>query len=341
MLVDIHAHILPPGWEDFAARFGCDRWPWLDRLDACSANVMMGQRFFRKVTDQCWDLERRVADMDARGVAHQVVSPPPFMFAYWAPPEQGKAFARMQNEHIASFCARAPRRLSGMAVVPLQDPSLAIEELHHARNALGLRAVEIGTCPGGRDLDDPALFDFFTACVELDMAVFVHPGSPVLGDARLDRYYFRNLVGNPYESALAAANVVFGGVLQRLPKLRICFSHGCGGLCAILGRLRHGWRVRPEAKAVLACDPIEDFRRIFADTLAHDAVVVRALVEQLGPQGLMVGTDYPFGMGDADPGGSLAAMGLEPEDAASVAWRNALRFLNQPDPASLSIAAGG
>jgi len=197
----------------------------MERIDSCSANLTLGQKFFRRLTDQSWDRDRRLADMEQTGVAHQVISPPPVMFCYWAPPEHGRDFARMLNEHTVAFCARAPQRCSGMATVPLQAPAVAVEELRHARQALGLRAVEIGTCLGGRDLDDPALQEFFAACVELDVAVFVHAGAPVIGNARLNRFYFRNLIGNPYESALAAASAVFGGVLERYPGLRICFAH--------------------------------------------------------------------------------------------------------------------
>ena len=339
MLVDIHSHVIPPRWDDFAARYGGMRWPRLEHLDCCSANMMVGEKLFRRMTDQSWDRDRRLADMERSGVAHQVVSPPPVMFRYWAEPQAGRAFARMLNEHAAAFCAAAPTHFSGMATVPLQAPALAIEELRYAREDLGLSAVEIGKCPGGRDLDAPELREFFDACVALDMAVFVHPGDPILGDTRLGRYYFRNLLGNPYESALAAASVVFGGVVDRLPGLRICFSHGGGALSAVLGRLRHGWSVRPEAKSVLTQDPLERFGRLYFDTLAHDPLVIRSLVAQLGHEGLMVGTDYPFGMGDATPEKSLAAIALEPPALAGLAWRNSLRFLNVADPSQLGISA--
>lgn len=337
-LVDVHAHLVPPEFEDLAGRFGGDRWPRMERFDSCSANLMVGQRVFRRLTDQSWDRDHRVADMERAGVSHQVVSPPPIMFCYWAQLEQGRVFSRMMNEHTARFCAAEPQHFSGMAVVPLQAPAIAVEELRHARDALGLRAVEIGTSPAGRDLDASEFEEFWAACEELDMAVFVHAGSPVLGDARLDRYYFKNLVGNPYESALAAASIVFGGVLDRHPRLRLCFAHGCGALCSLLGRFRHGWRVRPEAKAVLRCDPVEGFHRIFLDTLTHDPLVVRILAAQLGWQGIVVGTDYPFGMGDAAPAETLAAIAPPPDTRADLAWRNAARFLGVTEPAVLGLA---
>ena len=341
MLVDLHSHIIPPSWEDFAARYGGVRWPRLEPVDCCSAHLMLGQKFFRRMTDQSWDQARRIADMERTGVAHQVVSPPPVMFCYWAEPEAGRAFARMLNEHACVFCEKAPTRFSGMATVPLQWPDIAIEEMRYARQALGLRAVEIGTCPGGRDLDAPELQEFFAACVELDVAVFVHPGDPILGDTRLSRYYFRNLLGNPYESALAAAAVVFGGVIDRHPGLRICFSHGGGALSAVLGRLLHGWSVRPETKVALAGDPLERFRSLYFDTLSHDHRVIRGLIEQVGHRGLVVGTDYPFGMGDANPDVSLSRLELDSSVQADVAWRNAQRFLGVEDSAALGLTPSG
>jgi aminocarboxymuconate-semialdehyde decarboxylase len=179
MRIDLHTHVVPERWEDFASRYGGGRWPRLVRRDAGRATIMTGDAVFREVTDRSWQPERRIEDMDRLGIDRQVLSPPPVMFCYWAEAPAGRAFARLQNENVAAIAADHPRRFVGMATVPLQDTGLAIDELRYARERLALRAVEIGTCPAGRDFDDPAIFPFFAACRDLGMAVFVHPAGPL------------------------------------------------------------------------------------------------------------------------------------------------------------------
>jgi len=325
--IDLHTHVVPPRWEDFAARWGGGRWPRLVPRDACRATLMTGDTVFRELTDQAWSAERRLEDMDRLGIDRQVLSPPPVMFCYWAEPKAGQAFARMQNEHVAGLAARYPTRFVGMATVPLQDPALAVDELRHARERLGLRAVEIGTCPAGRDFDDPALFAFFEACRDLDMAVFVHPATPLVGQERLTRYYFPLILGNPLETAVAIAKLIFGGVLERLPDLRIAFAHGGGAFPFVLARLDHGWRVRPEGPAAIPHPPRTYARRLYVDSLTLAPRNLRFLVEELGADRVMLGSDYPFDMGEPDPVGAVAAAGLDPAARAAVEGGTAARFL--------------
>jgi aminocarboxymuconate-semialdehyde decarboxylase len=327
MRVDVHTHVVPERWEDWAARYGGGKWPRLVHHDACRATIMTGEQFFRDVDDRSWDPVRRIEDMDRLGVDMQVLSPPPVMFCYWAEAKAGQAFARLQNENVAAIAARHPRRFMGMATVPLQDVALGIAELRHARERLDLRAVEIGTCPGGRDFDDPALLDFFAACCDLGMAVFVHPATPLIGQERLGKYYFPLIVGNPLESALAISTLIFGGVLQRLPELRICFAHGGGAFPFTLARLNHGWKVRPEGPAAIPKEPREYARRIYVDSLTHSAANLKFILAELGTERVVIGSDYPFDMGYDDPVGVLAAAGLEPGVRAAIEETNATRFL--------------
>jgi len=251
------------------------------------------------------------------------------MFCYWADRQAAQAFARMQNEFVAGVAAAHPERFVGMATVPLQDPALAIDELRHARERLGLRAVEIGTCPGGRDFDDPALFAFFEACAALGVAVFVHPAMPLAGQERLTKYYFPLIVGNPLESALAISKLIFGGVLERLPRLRICFAHGGGAFPFTLGRLNHGWHVRPEGPAAIPKEPREYARRIWVDSLSHGEGNLRFIVEQLGADRVVIGSDYPFDMGFDDPVAALAGSGLAPDVQGLIGHDNARSFLGE------------
>jgi aminocarboxymuconate-semialdehyde decarboxylase len=333
--IDLHTHVVPPRWDDWAARWGGGAWPRLVPGDACRATLMTGDRFFRDVTDRAWSPARRVEDMDRLGIDRQALSPPPVMFCYWAEPAAAQAFARMQNEHVAGVVAAHPRRFAGMATVPLQDVGLAIAELRHAREALGLRAVEIGTCPAGRDFDDPELFAFFEACRDLGMAVFVHPATPLAGGERMTRYYFPLIVGNPLETALAISKLIFGGVLERLPDLRICFAHGGGAFPFTLARLNHGWTVRPEGPAAIPRPPREYARRLYVDSLTLGARNLRFVAEELGADRIMLGSDYPFDMGDEDPVGSVTAAELDPAARALIAGVTAARFLGlEPAPAA-------
>ena len=307
MRIDLHTHIVPPRWDDWAARWGGGAWPRIVPVDACRATLMTGDRFFRDVTDQAWSPARRIEDMHRLGIDRQALSPPPVMFCYWADAKANQAFARMLNEHVAAVAAAHPSRFAGMATVPLQDVGLAVAELAHAREALGLRAVEIGSCPAGRDFDDPELFPFFEACRDLGMAVFVHPAVPLAGGDRLKKHYFQLIVGNPIETALAISKLIYGAVLERLPDLRICFAHGGGAFPFTLARLNHGWHVRPEGPAAIPREPREYARRVYVDSLALSPRNLRFLVEEIGADRVMLGSDYPFDMGDADPVASVGA----------------------------------
>lgn len=288
---------------------------------------MTGEQFFRDVDDRSWNAARRIEDMDRMGVGLQALSPPPVMFCYGADARATEAFARMQNENVAGVVARHPRRFVGMATVPLQDPALAVKELRYSRERLGLRAVEIGSCPGGRDFDDPELFPFFEACAELDVAVFVHPAAPLVGQERLTKYYFPLIVGNPLETAVAASKLIYGGVLERLPRLRVCFAHGGGAFPFTLARLDHGWRVRPEGPAAIPRPPRDYARLLYFDSLTLSAANLRFLVEQFGADHVVIGSDYPFDMGSADPVGAVSEAGLPAAAREQIEGATALRFL--------------
>ena len=329
MRIDIHTHFLPPEWEDWTTKYGGDRWVRLEHLDACSANMMIKDRVFRRVTDQCWSPERRIEDMDALGIDIQMISPVPIMLAYWAEAEACQAFARMQNDYCAEVVAKHPTRFQGMATVPLQDTGLAIAELRRAADQLGLRAVEIGSFPAGRDLDSPELFPFFEACCDLGVSVFVHPADTIIGKERMGQYYLPNIAGNPLETALAITRFIFGGVMERLPALRICFAHGGGAFVYILGRVHHGWTIRDEPKEFIANPPIDYARKLYFDSLTHSPENLRYLIEALGHDKIVIGSDYPFAMGEADPVAFLETCDLEPAVIAAIEGTNALAFLGR------------
>jgi aminocarboxymuconate-semialdehyde decarboxylase len=327
--IDLHTHVVPPAWDDWAAKYGGAKWPRLVRRDAERATMMTGAEFFRDIDHRSWSAERRLEDMDRLGITVQALSPPPVMFCYWADAKAAQAFARMQNEHVASVVASHPTRFAGMATVPLQDVNLAVEELRVAREELDLRAVEIGTCPAGRDFDDPALFPFFEACADLDVAIFVHPATPLAGGERLNRYYFPLIVGNPLETALAISKLIFGAVLERLPALRICFAHGGGAFPFTLGRLNYGWGVRPEGPAAIPHEPRHYARLLYFDSLTHSAANLRFIVQELGSERVVMGSDYPFDMGASDPVAAVGDAGFDTDIRAAIEGANAARFLGR------------
>jgi aminocarboxymuconate-semialdehyde decarboxylase len=324
--IDIHTHILPPAWDDWAARYGVQGWPSCRLHDACNATIYLGEKEFRRIDERSFSPARRIADMDAESIGLQMISPVPVMLCYWGPPQATDAFARMQNDFIADVVRKHPGRFIGAGTVALQDANLAVRELERLKK-MEFPAVEIGSHVNGRDFDDPALFDFFAAAQQLDMALFVHPQGPSIGQERMGQYYLPFMVGYPADSALAAARLILGGVLARLPRLRICFAHGGGAFPAALGRLDHGHRVRPEAKKHIAEPPSHYARRLYFDTLTHDAKLLAFNLEKFGSERIMIGSDYPFDMGVEHPLAQLEGVSLTAADADNITHQTARRFL--------------
>jgi len=324
--IDIHTHILPPGWDDWAKRYGVSGWPSCRLHDACNATIYLGEKEFRKVDERSYSPARRIADMDAESIGLQMISPVPVMLCYWGAAEATDAFARMQNDFIAGVVQKHPGRFVGAGTVALQDAALAVRELERLKT-MGFPAVEIGSQVNGRDFDDPQLFDFFAAAQQLEMAVFVHPQGPSIGQERMGQYYLPFMVGYPADSALAAARLILGGVLERLPRLRLCFAHGGGAFPAALGRLDHGHRVRPEAKKFIAQPPSRYAKSLYFDTLTHDPRLLAFNLEKFGSERIMIGSDYPFDMGVDSPLSQLEGLSLSAADRDNITHQTARRFL--------------
>ena len=329
--IDIHTHILPPGWEDWAARYGVSGWPSCKLHDACNATIYLGEKEFRRIDERAFAPARRIADMNAESIGLQMISPVPVMLCYWGPAEATDAFARMQNDFIAGVVRKHPGRFAGAGTVALQDVKLAVRELERLKS-MGFPAVEIGSHVNGRDFDDPQLFDFFAAAQQLDMAVFVHPQGPSVGQERMGQYYLPFMVGYPADSALAAARLILGGVLERLPGLRICFAHGGGAFPAALGRLDHGHRVRPEAQKFIARPPSHYAKGLYFDTLTHDPRLLAFNLEKFGSERIMIGSDYPFDMGVDHPLAQLEGVALGAADLDNITYKTAQRFLRLARP---------
>jgi len=306
--IDLHTHILPERWPDLRERYGYGGFVALDHFAPCRARMLVDGKPFREIGDNCWDPARRLAECDRDRVSVQVLSTVPVMFSYWAKPAHGHDLARILNDHIAGVVAGNPRRFIGLGTVPMQDPVLAVRELTRCVRELGFPGVQIGTHVNGADLDDPALFPVFEAAQDLDAAMFVHPWD-MLGKDRMSRYWLPWLVGMPTETTLAIAAVIFGGVLERLPRLRIGFAHGGGSFPGTFGRLAHGFTARPDLVAVRnQVPPANYLGRFWVDSLTHDADMLRHLLRLIGATRVALGSDYPFPLGEALPGALIDSM---------------------------------
>jgi aminocarboxymuconate-semialdehyde decarboxylase len=341
--IDLHTHILPPSWPDLRRRYGYGGFVRLEHDGPGCARMMIDDQLFRVVEPNCWSPQHRLADCDRHGVHVQVLSTVPVMFSYWAKPHDTYDLSRLLNDHIAEVVRQHPSRFVGLGTVPLQDAELAVREMERCVRELGLCGVEIGSHVNGKNLDHPDLFPFFEAAQDLNAGVFVHPWD-VLGKDRLGKYFLAWLVGMPAETALAICSVIFGGVLERLPRLRLCFAHGGGSFAGTVGRIERGFDCRPDLCArENPRNPRSYLGRFFVDSLVHDADALRALIHLLGPERVALGTDYPFPLGEAEPGRLIGSLSDVPEATKQrLLAGTALEFLGlNPDRLGANLAARG
>ena len=341
MKIDLHTHILPRKWPDLDARFGYGGFVRLEHHRPCCARMMIGERFFREIGDNVWDPARRIEECDATGVSMQVLSTVPVMFSYWAKPADTLDLARRLNDHIAEVVRAHPTRFAGLGTIPLQDPELAARELDRCVRELGLRGVEIGThvdeniylSRPAMNLDDRSLDRVWSAAEEVAAALFVHPWDMV-GKERMPKYWLPWLVGMPAETSLAICSMMFGGVFDRFPKLRVALAHGGGAFPFTIGRVERAFHVRPDLVAVenstnprayLACG--KGPARFYVDSLVHDTDALDLLVKLFGAQRVALGSDYPFPLGETKPGQLIESTKLSAKEKAQLLSGTAREFL--------------
>jgi aminocarboxymuconate-semialdehyde decarboxylase len=327
--IDCHTHILGEEALRRLTRESPKVAPVMDkRGDPACKLIIDGAVAQDPFPREMWDTELRLRDMDGHGVDLQLLAPTVFTFFYQHEPALALACAALQNDEIAAEIKRHPTRFLGIGGVPLQAPELAAQELERAMTALGLCGAMIGTHVRGRNLDDPALEPFWAAAERLGAFIFIHPQGGA-GAERLGSYYLKNLVGLPFETTIAGASLVFGGVLERHPGLKICLAHGGGFVPYQAGRFRHGFDVRPEARLELKEPPEASIARLYYDTITHAKPALEFLIATAGAGHVLLGSDYPFDMGNLDCVARVEALAIAPVDRDLVLGGYAARLLNR------------
>jgi aminocarboxymuconate-semialdehyde decarboxylase len=327
LTIDIHTHILPEHIPDFRQKFGYGPFITLEHHKPCCARMLRDGAFFREVESNCWSPQQRMTECDAHQVHVQVLSTVPVMFSYWAKPQHTLEISKFLNDHIAGIVGAFPNRFVGLGTLPMQDSKLAIQELVRCKE-IGLKGIEIGTHIQQKNLSEPEIFEILVACAQLDMAVFVHPWDMMGGDS-LQKYWLPWLVAMPAESSRALCHLIFGGVLERLPQLRVAVAHGGGSFPATMGRIQHGFDVRPDLCAVdNKVSPMQYKGRFWLDSLVHDPQMLHLLVENFGASRVALGTDYPFPLGELAPGKLIKEAGFDTDTQAALLHGAALEWLS-------------
>lgn len=307
LTLDIHTHILPEHIPNFKEKFGYGGFIKLDHHKPCCARMMVDDKFFREVEDNCWSPEKRMKECDGHHVDVQVLSTIPVMFSYWAKPLDCLELSVFLNDHIAGIVQKYPKRFVGLGTVPLQAPEMAVKELERCMS-IGLAGVQIGSHVNDWNLNDPALHSFYAAAEESGAAIFVHPWD-MMGQDKMQKYWLPWLVGMPAETSLAICSMIFGGIFEKFPKLRVAFAHGGGSFPSTIGRIEHGFTCRPDLVAVdNNINPRAYLGKFYLDSLVHDAKTLDFIIDLIGVDRIALGSDYPFPLGEIHPGKLINSM---------------------------------
>ncbi len=326
MKIDIHTHIMPPTMPNWIQKFGYGEFIHLEHRN-CQACMMKGDKLFRVVEENCFEVDLRLKEMDATEVTMQVLSTIPVLFNYWARPADGLETSRFFNDHIADSVTKHPERFIGIGTVPLQNIDLAIKEMERCVNELKMPGLEIGSNINGKNLNDPYFFPFYEAAEKLGCALFVHPWE-MMGEDQMQKYWLPWLVGMPAETSRAICSMIFGGVFEKFPRLRVAFAHGGGSFPFTIGRIEHGFHVRPDLVAVdNPINPRNYLDKFWLDSLVHDETALHYLLNLMGSDKICMGSDYPFPLGEHHPGKLIGGMDVPTATKDKLLFGNAREWL--------------
>lgn len=327
MVIDIHTHILPKDLPDLEKKFGYGGWIKLDHNSNGTANMIKDGEQFRVVKCNCWDPVARLDDCQESGVSLQVISTIPVMFSYWAQPKHTYLLSRLLNDDIANVVQNNPKRFVGLGTIPMQDEKLAVKELERCIQDLRFPGIQIGSNINGKNLSSQKFFPIFEAAADLGSCIFVHPWN-IMGKNQMEKYWLPWLVGMPAETSRAICSMIFSGIFEKLPNLRVAFAHGGGAFPATIGRIQHGYDSRPDLCAIdNNVDPTDYLGKFWIDSLVHDFDMLEFLLKKVGNKKIALGSDYPFPLGEKMPGLLIKNSNLSKTTKENLLYKNALDWL--------------
>lgn len=325
--IDMHTHIIPEKLPRWTEQFGYGNFIHLEHHRAGFARMMQGGRFFREIEENCWDPEVRIKDYERFDTQVQVICTIPVMFSYEAKPLDGLEVSRFLNDHIAEICNKYPKNYVGLGTIPMQDSELAVQELERLKT-LGLKGIQIGSNINDKNLNEEQFFPIWEACERLDLCVMIHPWN-MMGKAQMEKYWLPWLVGMPAETSRAICSLIFGGILEKFPKVRFNFSHASGSFLATIGRVEHGFNCRPDLVAIdNPINPRTYLGKFWTDCITHDPRMMEYVLEMQGSKRVCLGSDYPFPLGDLEIGHFITEMGLSEETIEDIFCNSTLEWLN-------------
>ena len=325
--IDMHTHIIPKKMPNWTEKFGYGKFIHLEHNLDNSANMIQGGKFFRRIEENCWNEKQRITEYEKFNTQVQVVCTIPVLFSYWAKPKDCLELSEFLNDHIAALIQHYPKNYIGLATIPMQDSERAIKELERAKS-IGLVGIQIGSNINDENLSEEKFFPIFEACERLGMAVLIHPWQ-MMGFGSMEKYWLPWLVGMPAETSRAACSMIFGGILERLPNLRICFSHAGGSFLPTIGRIEHGFNSRPDLVAVdNPINPRDYIGKFWVDCITHDIEALKYILKLQGSKRVCLGSDYPFPLGDLEIGKFIAESDLDKDAIIDIFSNSTLEWLN-------------
>jgi aminocarboxymuconate-semialdehyde decarboxylase len=325
--IDMHNHIIPKHMPNWTEKFGYGKFIHLIHNEDATADMMQGGQFFRRIKENCWNEELRIGEYAEFDTQVQVVCTIPVMFSYWAKTQDCLELSEFLNDHIAELVSKYPKNYIGLATIPMQDAEAAIQELERAKK-IGHVGIQIGSNINDENLSEDKFFPIFEACERLGMAVMIHPWQ-MMGFDSMKKYWLPWLVGMPAETSRAACSMIFGGVLERLPNLRICFSHAGGSFLPTLGRIEHGFNCRPDLVAIdNPINPREYIGKFWVDSITHDIDALKYILNMQGSKRVCLGSDYPFPLGDLEIGKFIEESDLSKETIEDIFCHSTLEWLD-------------